>query len=249
MGYLWTTTEERTLRAVYPVEGPEKVASLLPGRSVSAVHAKASVLKVRAPATVGATGGMRFATKYPPDDRMDQAIRAAYARGLRERGQIKRLAEALERPKWWVCKRAVQLGCTIERVAPLPWSAPELRLLEEHAACDPWVISRKLRAAGLARTPTAVVVQLKRRQMDRTDPDAWTARDLGRLLGVDGNTVCDWVERRGLAAQRRAWGPNGRFVITRAGLRQWLREHHGYVDLRRVDQPWFWGLVLGGDAA
>lgn len=32
-------------------------------------------------------------------------------------------------------------------------------------------------------------------------------------------------------------------------LRKWLQTHHGYVDLRRVDQPWFWGLVLGGGSS
>ena len=53
------------------------------------------------------------------------------------------------------------------------------------------------------------------------------------------------VERRGLKAERKAHGPNGKFVLKRKTLRQWIGENTGYVDLRRVDQPMFMDLIFG----
>lgn len=248
-GYLWTTIEEAVLREHYPTAGPERCVELLPHRGLAAVYAKARVLGLRAPKLISSTAGKRFATKYPQDDRVDSMIRESYGRGIRQRGQIKALALAVNRPKWWVINRAVAMGCTVERVRPLPWSHAEDALLEQYAVCTLRVIATKLREAGFARTPTAIAVRMKRKRIDRTDPDSWSAGDLGRLLGVNGNTVCDWIERRGLTAKKVPFGHTGRYVITRGALRAWLRQGHGFVDLRKVDQPWFWGLVLGGDQA
>lgn len=248
-GYLWTTIEEAVLREHYSTSGPERCAEMLPHRGIAAIYSKARKLGLEAPPAISQTAGKRFATKYPQDDRVDQLIRDSYAGGLRKRGQLKALALTVNRPKWWVAKRAVQLGCTVERMRPLPWTRSELSMLEAYAICDPKVIAAKLREAGFRRTPTAIVVQMKRQQIDRTDPDSWSATDLGRLLGVNGVTVADWIARRGLTARKVAHGHTGRSVITRRALRAWLRENHGFVDLRKVDQPWFWGLVLGGDEA
>lgn len=244
-GYHWTTTEEAVLREHYPTQGAQRCADLLPHRGQAAVHAKAHKLGLRAPK--GTTTGMRFAKKYPQSDQVDSIITATY-RSITKRGDIKALAIRVGRPKWWVCKRAAELGLTLERIKPLPWSRAEMAVLEEFGACDCKTIARKLKDAGFSRSPTAIEVQRKRAKIDTSDPDSWTARDLGSLLGVDGATVADWIERRGLKGERKAWGPNGRFRITRRSLRAWLQENHGYVDLRKVDQPWFWGLVLGGAA-
>ena len=242
-GYLWTTTEEALVRQHYPTKGPIYCAELLPHRGLAAIYAKAHALGLRAP-TSGGTAGQRFARKYPITDEIDQIITAGY-RTAKARGDIKAIAARAGRPKWWVHKRAVALGLTILRIKPLEWSRPEMAILEEFGACDVKTIGAKLRAAGFKRSATAIEVQRKRSGIDTTDPDSWTARDLGRLLGVDGVTVADWVRRRGLKADRKKWGPNGAYRIKRKALREWLQTHHGYVDLRKVDQPWFWRLVLG----
>ena len=244
-GYLWTNPEEALVRQHYPTQGPGLCAELLPHRGIAAIYAKARALKLTAP-THGGTHGRRFARKYPITDPIDRIITEGY-RHAKARGDIKAIAARAGRPKWWVHKRAVALGLTILRIRPLEWSRPEMAILEEFGACDLKTIGAKLRAAGFTRTATAIEVQRKRAQIDTSDPDIWTARDLGQLLGVDGATVADWVRRRGLIAERKDWGSNGAYRITRRALREWLIGHHGYVDLRRVDQPWFWGLVLGGD--
>lgn len=240
----WLTTEERIVRDHYPVEGVEKCVELLRDRSPSAIYAKARQLGVKAPPSIGRTAGKRFVRKWESTPQIDQMIRDAYAMSGKSCGFIRDLATRVGRPKWWVTKRAVAIGCTKERIKPLPWSREELALLEKYSKCVLPVIARKLRQAGFRRTETAIAVQLKRQRIDRHDPDVWCAGDLGPLLGVDPKTVCDWIERRGLPAKKAENGHMGVWRITRQGLRKWIKENHGFVDLRRVDQPWFWDLVL-----
>lgn len=243
-GYFWTTLEVAVLREHYvQPDGPALCAQLLPHRGQHAVYAKARSLGLRAP-NIGTTTGKRFARKYPVTPEIDRLITTAYTQ-LRGRGAVKRLALEVGRPKWWVCKRAATLGLGRARLKEPAWSRAEVAIAEEWASCTNASIRRKLAQAGFARTDAAIGVKLKRLQLDRTDPDVWSARDLGSLLGVDGKTVADWVARRGLKAQREAWGPNGVLRITRRALRDWLKTHHAYVDLRKVDQPWFWELLLG----
>lgn len=245
-GYHWTTLEKAVIAQHYPEAGVARCVEMLPHRGIGACYAMARRLGLSAPPAANRLAGRRFAKKYPADDRIDLLIRDAYAAGI-VRGKLKALALDVGRPRWWVQKRAVDLGCTIERVAPLPWCRTELALLEQHAACLPKIIARKLADHGFRRSPTAVVQQLKRRGIDRSDPDSWSATDLAQLVGVNPKTVADWIDRRGLKAQKVSDAQRSRFVITRRALRAWLRDHHGFVDLRRVDQPWLWGLMLGGD--
>jgi hypothetical protein len=228
-GYLWTTLEEAVLREHYGgPDGPRRCAELLPHRGLAAVYVHAQ----------------KLARKWLPSADIDAQITAGY-RAASKRGDIKALAARVGRPKWWVCRRAVALGLTHERIKPQAWSRAEKAILEEHASCVIATIRRKLKDAGFSRSDTAIAVQMKRARIDRTDPDSWNAADLGALLGVNGKTVCDWIERRGLVAVNKGTRvPHGTHRVTRKALRAWLATHHGYVDLRKVDQPGFWGVVL-----
>lgn len=242
-GHFWTTVEVAVLRAHYAQHGgPERCAELLPHRGIRAVYAKANHLRLGAP-NAATQPGKRFARKYATTAEIDQRIRDGYAR-MRRRGDLQRLALEVARPAWWVSKRAVTLGLTRERIRAAEWSREEVALLHEWATCVLPTIRLKLKAAGFARSETAIAVKLKRLQIDCSDPDVWTATELASLLGVNGKTVADWVHRRGLVAKLEGGGANGVFRIRRAALRAWLKDHHGHVDLRRVDQAWFWGLVL-----
>ncbi|MBE7420650.1 MAG: helix-turn-helix domain-containing protein [Ideonella sp.] len=244
-GYLWTTTEVAALRETYPAGGVKAAQEAL-RRPVGAIHAKARTLGLRAP-KLGTTG-LRFARKYPAHERIDQAIRDGYASAT-QRGDIQRLADSLGRPKWWVQKRAAALCLTrTTRLHVRPWSREELEVLHAYAACDLKVIAQKLRGAGFERTPTACAIQLKRRRIDRMDPDTWSAPDLAELLGVHARTVADWIDRRGLRATKRERGPHGVWMLKRRDVRAWIKSNPRYVDLRRVDQTWFMDLVLGGGA-
>lgn len=242
----WRTTEIAVLREVYPKGGAAGVHERLPHRSLPAIRAKASSEKIECKR--GSTSGLRFARIYPPCEQIDQAIREGYIHAT-EKGAIKALAARVGRPAWWVQKRGAQLGVTrTNRTRLGSWTSEELALLEEFAHLEHTAICRKLKAAGFKRTPTAVEVKLKRLQLDREDPDRWSATAVAPFLGVNPATIADWVERRGLPAKRETWGPNGRLMIDRKKLRNWVASNSNFIDLRRVDQPWFKELMWGAAA-
>ena len=239
----WLTTEVAALLRLYPTGGASAVQAVLPHRTLTAIRGKACELKVRC--LKGGATGKRWAARYPQSDHIDNAVREGYMH-VKRKGDVKALAERIGRPAWWVQKRASWMGLArCNRTRLDCWTAPELALLEQWAACVPSVISKKLRQAGFARTEAAVMVQVKRRKFDRTDPDRWSATELGPLLGVDPKTVAGWITGRDLPATREAWGPNGRLMVERKKLRAWIAAHPRFIDLRRVDQPWFMELVCG----
>jgi ribosomal protein L37E len=247
-GYFWATTELATLRAVYPVGGVAAAMAALPHRKRSAIYGKARQLGVNAPRQLVGTAGKRFAKKYPTTDQIDQAIRDGYATATK-RGDYTAIAVRCGRPAWWVQKRAAVLGVTrTNRTRLDAWKAAEIEILEEWAHCDAKVIRQKLARAEFDRTLTAICIQIKRRKLDRTDPDKWTAPDLAGLLGVNPATIADWINRRGLAATKRTHGPHGVWVLHRRDVRAWIRANPRFVDLRRVDQPWFMDLVFGSNS-
>lgn len=242
----WRTTELATLRAVYPMGGADGVRAVLPHRTLAAIRAKASAERIRCKRP--STQGLRFARIYPQRDDIDTAIREGYMHA-KAKGDIKALAARIGRPDWWVQKRAATLGLTrTNRTRLDSWTAAELQILEDFASCTIRVLAQKLRQAGHRRTETAVAVKLKRLQIDRTDPDRWSATALAPMLGVNPATISDWIERRGLPATRMGEG-RGTLMIERRHLRGWIARNPRYIDLRRVDQPWFMELVFGGSAA
>lgn len=238
----WLTTEVAILRSLYPRGGADAVRAVLPHRTHDAIRNKGCSLRIKCqrPNTLGKF----MPRRYADSDAIDLAIRDCYSRAMRK-GDVKALAGRIGRPAWWVQKRATTLGVTRNnRTRPDAWTEPELALLERWASGGLKTIARKLRDAGYARTPTGIAVQLKRRKIDRTDPDVYSATQLGPLFGVNAKTVADWIERRGLRARKVAWGPQGRFVVRTSELRRWIKANPAYVDLRRVDQVWFWEVMF-----
>lgn len=238
----WRTTELATLRAVYPMGGADGVRAVLPHRTLAAIRAKASAERIRCKRP--STQGLRFPRIYPQRDDIDNAIREGYMHA-KAKGDIKALAARIGRPDWWVQKRAAVLGLTrTNRTRLDSWTAAELQILEDWASCTIRLIAQKLRQAGHRRTETAVAVKLKRLKLDRTDPDRWSATALAPMLGVNPVTIADWIERRGLPAERVGDG-RGTLMLNRKQLRSWIARNPRYIDLRRVDQPWFMELVFG----
>lgn len=239
----WLTTEVATLRALYPDGGAQAVQEALPGRTLAAIRAKACQLGVacQRPPPIGRT----LTRKYPRTDEIDHLIRAGYA-AARAKGDYTRLAHAIDRPRWWVQKRAMALGVTRSIRTRLDvWTGAETALLSALASCTTPVIRRKLVEAGYQRTEAAIACKLKRLNVDRTDPDSWAPPELAHLMGVNAKTICDWIERRDLPATRVTAGQQVRYRVHRQPLRKWLRARPLQIDLRRVDQLWFMDLVLG----
>ena len=246
LGDQWLTTEIALLRELYGTLGAHAVRERLPHRSLASIRAKASCEGIRG--LRSSTLGRRFARIYQQRDDIDMAVREGYIHA-KEKGAIKALAARIGRPPWWVQKRAAQLGVTRTNNTRVDaWTPAEVDIVEQYAAAGLDVIAKKLRLAGFKRTPTAIAVQIKRRKIDRTDPDRWSATQLGPLFGVNASTVSDWIERRGLPAKKSGDGIRAAMLCHRRDLRKWIAANPQHVDLRRVDQAWFWDLMFGAAA-
>jgi hypothetical protein len=238
----WLTSEVAILKSLYPTEGSPGVKKRLPHRTPSAIRAKAAEEGIKCKRLTG-TLGLTFERRFKNSEALDTAIREGYMHAT-QKGDILRLANRLDRPAWWVQKRAAKLGMTrTNRTRLDSWTKPELDILETYASASIAVIGKKLRAAGFKRTETGVAVKLKRLKLDRQDPDAWCANSLAPMIGVDPNTIRKWIESHGLTATRA--DATGRYRITRRNLRAWVARNHQRIDLRRVDQTWFMELIFG----
>jgi hypothetical protein len=243
LGDQWLTTEIAILRALYGTAGANGVREKLPHRSLASIRAKAAAEGIRG--IRQSTLGKRFARIYTQRDDIDMAVREGYIHA-KEKGAIKALAARIGRPAWWVQKRAAQLGVTRTNTTRVDaWTPAELDIVEQYSAAGLDVIAKKLRIAGFKRTPTAIAVIMKRRQIDRTDPDRWSATQLAPLFGVNPSTVTDWIERRGLPAKKSGDGIRAALLCHRRDLRKWMAANPRFVDLRRVDQAWFWDVMFG----
>ena len=246
----WTTREIRVLRETYPAGGINGVIALLPHRSRSAIYQHANALGLRC----ASQPLVRESWTLEPG--MDEAIRAAHQRPM-QRGDVVALAKRLARPVWWVSRRARDLGLTTPRFREAPWSPAELDILRATRNLRPAGVQHALRRQGFRRTEAAIVVQRKRRAIQR-DPreDDYTAREVTSLLGHDPTTVTRWIHLGMLAAERDPTHqptPDGRapWRVTNQALRNFIITHAIHVDLRKLPAghtPWFVDLLAGSRA-
>lgn len=238
----WTGREEMLLRATYPVSGIAGAMTELPDRSARAIYQHARELGLHAP---NVTAPRR---RWRSTEHIDAAIRRTYESPAS--GAVNRLAQTIGRPRSWIHDRAIKIGCAVPRFKALPWSASEIELLHAHAHKTPSVIERIFRAKGYARTATAIRVQIKRIGADTGDPNHYTARGLGLLMGVDAKTVTRWIEKGMLSASRRetarvtAQGGD-EWWISRQQVRRFVIENVAAVDFRKVDKVWLVELLTG----
>src|SRR5512139_1510027 len=139
----WTTAEDRALRELWPVGGYEAVRTYLPKRTYSAIVTRASTLGVRAPAHV-----RHKPQKYTTNEHIDRAITAGYLAATGDKAEIRRLAERVGRPRWWVSRRALELGLRQPTKREPPWTDAELELLESLSLHRINTIRRKLKSHG-----------------------------------------------------------------------------------------------------
>lgn len=228
----WTLPEVAILRQHYPVDGPEKCAHLLPHRTLGSIYQQARLSGLRAPKSPAVRH------KWETTPYIDAEIRRVY-QSVMKKNDAQKLAARLGYPRWWVCKRAALLGLVAPRFKEPAWSADEVALLEMHSTKHPKIIQKHLKAAGFERTETAIIVQRKRRKLETQDPDYYTTGELALMMGVDPTTVMRWIESEGLPARK---GVLRR--VSRAALRNWIRDHAQSVDLRKVDRFWFIDLAF-----
>ena len=188
--------------------------------------------------------------KYVFTDQIDQLIREIYFnhRDAKKRLRIRPLAKKVSVPHWALKKRARELG--LARTKELPWSEAELAILSRYAWMSDERIRLKLKAAGYARTVTAIHLKLKRMKF-KHDGSFYSASGLAQALGIDPHTVTRWIKSGHLRAKLRgtARGPqqNGDiYLIHEKDVRRFILEHPTDIDLRKVDQLWFLDLITNG---
>ena len=240
--YFWTSREVRILHENYPTGGAPACKPLLPNRTIGGIHQRARIEGLSAP------NRPKGRQTWTTTDAIDQMILRVYQRGIK-RGDVPRLSAMAGRPRWWVKKRAGELGVASQRVAPVEWSKEELSLLEDNHHKNPTAIRSMLDRRGYKRSTTAIVVKMKRMGLSGVDEDHFTARGLADVMGVESHTVLRWIETYGLKAKRV--GPRGepdknglRWWIKRQNVRRFIIENTALIDLRKiVDKEWFIELL------
>lgn len=200
MKYNWTTREVAIVREHYPQGGLDACAKLLQ-RTRYAIYQRARTLGLSAP---GQTGGAR--EKWPNDPEIDARIKRLHETPLMK-GAITEFAERINRPCWYVSRRARELGLKTPRFRELPWTPAEIDLLHETAHIGTKNAQKRFKRAGYVRSETAIHVKRKREGISTTlakqDHGLYTAGQVASLFGVDAKTVTRWIHLAELRAKRR----------------------------------------------
>lgn len=193
-------------------------------------------------------------TKYEWTPAMDDMIRRIHRERAGKRSSdlpsYAEYARRIRRPKHVVIQRARKLG--LEPPAPKEpaWSEEELRRLRRWAWMTPRVIQQKLKQAGFNRSVTAVT--LKRKRLNLHAAREWlNARELAEALGIDSHKVALWVKRGLLHGNWREFdsdgdGRKGEYVFREHYIRRFILMNPTEVDLRKVDQLWFFDIITQG---
>jgi len=188
--------------------------------------------------------------KYVFTDQIDQLIREIYMnhRDAKTGFGTRSLGKKVGIPQWALKKRARELG--LARTKELPWSEPELAILSRCAWMSDERIRLKLKAAGYARTVTAIHLKLKRMKF-KHDGSFYSAYSLAQALGIDAHAVTRWIKSGHLKAKLRGTArtpqQNGdSYFIQEKDVRRFILDHPTDIDLRKVDQLWFLDLLTNG---
>lgn len=192
----------------------------------------------------------QFRRKYIFTDQVDQLIREVYLsrRDAKTLPSIRVLAKKVGIPHWALKKRARELG--LARTKERPWSEPELAILSRYAWTSDERIRLKLKAAGYARTVTAIHLKLKRMKF-KHDGRFYSAYSLAQALGIDSHAVTRWIKGGHLKAKLRGTArtpqQNGdSYLIQEKDVRRFILEHPTDIGLRKVGQIWFLDLITNG---
>lgn len=189
----------------------------------------------------------RKRVKWVSTPRLDDEIRRCYMARLKSRSVpgLGALGQRTGWPRWALVKHARTLG--LSYIKEMPWSEPELRILERWAWMSDERIRLKLKAAGFTRSATAVHLKLKRM---RFKSGSWySGSSLASAFGVDQHQVTRWIRTGLLRAQRRGTARTPQqggdiWLITENDVIRFILGNPNAYDLRKTDQTWFLGLVL-----
>lgn len=237
----WTGREEKLLRLHYPIGGVSLCLQHLPGRTASSIYNRVGQLGLRIALADGKAPQDR--TKWETSLFIDGLIKTTY-QTRPDKMAVQNCSNVVGRPRWWVSKRAAQLGLVTPRFKELPWSEAEIEFISDNAHKTPCALRRLMTNKGFARSETAISLKIKRLHLDRTDPHHLNANQLSEAMGVDRKTVGRWIEKGLLKAKRRESTDTDDFWwIHRKHVRAFIEDNVAIVDVRKVDKFWFIDLL------
>jgi hypothetical protein len=249
--YFWTTPEIAIVRAHYAAHGVEACMQLLKTRTRGSIYQQAAKLGLSSrPERAG-----KPKRHYQINAFTDHAIRAVYENNP-EKLAVRKLADRIGRQRWWVSKRAQQLGLVTPRFKEAAWTDEEMELLDAHAHKNAQVIARIFKARGYSRTATAINLQRKRKALgvtaSRNSAGLYSANQVAILMGVDSKTITRWIRVGMLNARKRGTERTevqggDEWEVTLADVRIFVVGNPNSVDLRKVDRLWF--IEMLGKAA
>lgn len=191
---------------------------------------------------------MPIRPKYPSNRALDEAIVKLY-QSRPSFKQVSTFALGIKYPKWWVSRRAAALGVRKSRVYDPTWSDAEIAVLQRYYHRDVTQIQKRLRDAGFKRSLTAIGWMRRQRHGDKYAHEYLTIGKLAELCGVNDSTARLWTTIGGLRTCRkresRAAVREGEHCYVEVStFRAWAVRNVERVDLRKVDQVWFWRAVL-----
>lgn len=174
--------------------------------------------------------------KFFWDDEKDALLRAQYD-GRKGCGLM--LAKRLGMPRQAINVRARELGVARPRKQRM-WTPEEDAVLDTYAGT--WSVRKIARA--LKRTVNSVARRMTLLSISRRVSDGYTRNDLTLCFGVDKRVVDRWIQLRLLRGQRYDGKDAGQWHFTHSDVLAFIRAHSAEVDLKRVDQAWFFDLVF-----
>lgn len=179
--------------------------------------------------------------KYIHTEATDAAIRDRYDGRVRNRTLA--IARTLGWPKWVICKRAAELGCTRPRAADRrDWTAAEEKYLLINAGSRTVIwMSRQL-----GRSHSSTVLKLKRMKISSLVTDGYTKTALAECFGVDGRIIDSWSREGLLRVGKREGGGRDVWQVAEADVLRFVRSNPAGFQLDKVDQAWFMELISPG---
>lgn len=241
--YNWTTREVAIVREHYPLGG---VAACLPHltRSRGSIYQRANALGLRAPGETGVR------ESWPNDPEIDARIRKLHETPLLK-GAITEFAARIGRPKWYVSRRARELGLKTPRFKEAAWSQDEIQLLHDTSHIGTAAARKRFLKEGFNRSETAIHVKRKRLgvsvRQSRQDAGLYAAHAISELFGVDAKTTLRWIRMGELRAKRRDTDTD-EYVVAERDLREFIITHPMRVELRKIpdsNRAWFIELLAG----
>lgn len=226
----WTFEENEIVRINYPKGGAVLCLKYLPGRTHDAVKFKAKTLRVKAPTCIREHRG-----KWDSNETIDAEIRKVYS-SAPTKNSVRDLASRIFRPRWWVARRAAQLGVSVLLREPA-WSEAEIMILDFHVHSSIAKIQKALSKAGYSRSRASIMSKrVKLELISRNEPGVYNSAQLAEFMGVHPTTVINkWIKKGML----RAKFDGNVYRIRDPDIRDFIINFTAQFDIRRVDKFWF----------